>query len=93
MTVQARLLTDAEVSKRFPRRGEMDLTEYKALFEDIQPGQGYEVQCNGLSERSLKRRLGKAAKAVIGPSASLRYTKDAGTTGTIAFIVRQPRSK
>jgi len=61
MSVQIRKLTDEEAAGAFPKRGQIDLSEYAEALGDLQPGDAAEFELSGLSTRAAKRRLGQAA--------------------------------
>jgi len=61
MPIQIRKLSNDEVARTFPRRGQMDLSEYVAALRDLQAGDSAEMELGGLSVRAAKRRLGQAA--------------------------------
>lgn len=85
--ITVRRLSDAEATQLFPQRGHMDLAEYEAIFDEAEPGQAFEVDRDGLSERALKRRLGQSVKRVLGPNAQLRYRVSTDQT-TLAFKIK-----
>src|SRR5207237_9575096 len=60
--VQIRKLSSDEAAKVFPKRGQMDLSEYTDALRELQPGDAAEIELGPLSSRALKRRLGQAAK-------------------------------
>jgi hypothetical protein len=62
MAVQIHKLTSEEAAKYFPKRGQMDLTEYTEALRGLQPGDAAEIALGGLTSRAMKRRLGQAAK-------------------------------
>ena len=64
MAVQLRKLPPDEAAKVFPKRGQMDLSEYSAALREFQPGDSAEVVLQELSSRALKRRLGQAANGL-----------------------------
>lgn len=87
MPVQIRKLTTDEAAKVFPKRGQMDLSEYADALGQLQPGDAAEIELGALSSRALKRRLGQAAKQT---GYSLKWARDAGT-GVLRFQVREAR--
>jgi hypothetical protein len=90
MVLQVRSLSDEEVTRMFPQRGQMDLSEYEAIFDGAEPGKGFEVSNEGMSSRALKRRLGQAVKQALGSGYSLRYKKAPQDATTLAFVVKAP---
>src|SRR5438034_224430 len=87
MPVQIRKLTSDEAAKVFPKRGQMDLSEYADALRELQPGDAAEIELGQLSSRALKRRLGQAAKQT---GYSLKWARDGGT-GVLRFQVREAR--
>lgn len=83
--VQIRKLTSDEAAKVFPKRGQMDLSEYTDALRELQPGDAAEIELGVLSSRALKRRLGQAAKQT---GYSLKWARDGGT-GVLRFQVRE----
>ena len=87
MAVQIRKLSAEEAAKVFPKRGQMDLSEYAGALSQLQPGDAAEIELGGLSSRALKRRLGQAAKQT---GYSLKWARDTGG-GALRFQVREAR--
>ena len=87
MAVQIRKLSAEEAAKVFPKRGQMDLSEYAGALAQLQPGDAAEIELGGLSSRALKRRLGQAAKQT---GYSLKWARDTGG-GALRFQVREAR--
>ena len=85
MPVQIRKLSSDEAAKVFPKRGQMDLSEYTDALRELQPGDAAEIELGPLSSRALKRRLGQAAKQT---GYSLKWARDGGT-GVLRFQVRE----
>ena len=85
--VQIRKLGPDEAAKVFPKRGQMDLSEYADALRELQPGDAAEIELGALSSRALKRRLGQAAKQT---GFSLKWARDSGT-GVLRFQVRETR--
>ena len=85
--VSIRKLTSDEAAKVFPKRGQMDLSEYADALRELQPGDAAEIDLAGLSSRALKRRLGQAAKQT---GYSLKWARDSGS-GQLRFQVREAR--
>jgi hypothetical protein len=85
--VQIRKLSSDEAAKVFPKRGQMDLSEYTDALGELQPGDAAEIELGPLSSRALKRRLGQAAKQT---GYSLKWARDGGT-GVLRFQVREVR--
>ncbi|MDQ3809683.1 MAG: hypothetical protein M3336_05275 [Chloroflexota bacterium] len=88
MPVQIRKLNPDEAAKVFPKRGQMDLSEYADALRELQPGDAAEIELAGLSSRALKRRLGQAAKQT---GYSLKWARDGGS-GVLRFQVRESRT-
>jgi hypothetical protein len=87
VAVQIRKLSAEEAAKVFPKRGQMDLSEYAGALAQLQPGDAAEIELGGLSSRALKRRLGQAAKQT---GYSLKWARDTGG-GALRFQVREAR--
>ena len=87
MAVSIRKLSSDEAAKVFPKRGQMDLSEYADALRELQPGDAAEIDLAGLSSRALKRRLGQAAKQT---GYSLKWARDSGS-GQLRFQVRESR--
>jgi hypothetical protein len=87
MPVQIRKLSAEEAAKVFPKRGQMDLSEYADALRGLSPGEAGEIELAGLSSRALKRRLGQAAKQT---GYSLKWARDGGS-GVLRFQVRESR--
>src|SRR6267378_5637093 len=87
MPVQIRKLSTDEAAKVFPKRGQMDLSEYADALRELSPGDAAEIDLAGLSSRALKRRLGQAAKQT---GYSLKWARDSGS-GQLRFQVREAR--
>src|SRR5437764_6802421 len=85
--VQIRKLSSDEAAKVFPKRGQMDLSEYADALRELQPGDAAEIELGSLSSRALKRRLGQAAKQT---GYSLKWARDSGS-GVLRFQVRESR--
>jgi hypothetical protein len=64
VAIQIRKLSGEEAERAFPRRSQMDLTEYVEALRQLSPGDAAELDLNGLSSRAAKRRLGQAAARV-----------------------------
>src|SRR5438034_11640355 len=87
MPVQIRKLSTDEAAKVFPKRGQMDLSEYTDALPELQPGDAAEIELGSLSSRALKRRLGQAAKQT---GYSLKWARD-GRPGVLRLPVREAR--
>src|SRR5437868_13638414 len=74
--VQIRKLSSDEAAKVFPKRGQMDLSEYTDALRELQPGDAAEIELGSPSRRALKRRLGAAAKET---GYSGKRARDGGT--------------
>jgi hypothetical protein len=59
--LQIRKLSQDEAAKAFPRRGQMDLSEYADAVSSLQPGDTAAMDLGGITARAAKRRLGQAA--------------------------------
>jgi hypothetical protein len=59
--LQIRKLSQDEAAKAFPRRGQMDLSEYVEAVSALQPGDTATMDLGDLTPRAAKRRLGQAA--------------------------------
>ena len=88
MPVQIRKLAPDEAAKVFPKRGQMDLSEYADALREFSPGDAAEIELGGLTSRALKRRLGQAAKQT---GLSLKWARDSGG-GVLRFQVREART-
>ncbi len=84
MALQIRKLSQEEATKAFPRRGQMDLSEYVDGLRGLQPGDAAEVHLGSLSARALKRRIGQAAKQL---GYALRWSRESGGN-SLRFQVR-----
>lgn len=85
MAVQIRRLSADEAAKAFPKRGQMDLTEYVNALRPLQAGDAAEVQLGDLSSRAVKRRVGQAAKQL---GYGLKWAREA-SGNALSFQVRQ----
>lgn len=84
MQVQIRKLAPEESAKFFPKRGQMDLSEYAEALRGLEAGDAAEIELGGLSSRAMKRRLGQAAKQ---SGKTLRWARE--TSGDVLrFQVR-----
>ena len=61
MSIRIRKLTQDEAASAFPRRGQMDLSEYVQALGSLQPGDAAAMDLGRLTIRAAKRRLGQAA--------------------------------
>lgn len=61
MPLQIRKLSQDEAVRAFPRRGQMDLSEYVEAVRALQPGDTAAMDLGDLTTRAAKRRLGQAA--------------------------------
>lgn len=61
MPIAIRKLSTEEARRAFPRRGQLDLSEYVDALRDLEPGDTAAVAREGLSDRAIKRRLGQGA--------------------------------
>jgi hypothetical protein len=62
MAMTIRKLSSEEARQAFPRRGQQDVAEYTAALRELGLGEAAGIARQGLPERALKRRLGRAAK-------------------------------
>lgn len=86
MALRIRKLSADESAKSFPKRGQMDLSEYTDALRGLSPGDAAEVELGGLSTRAMKRRVGQAAKQM---GYSLKWARDTNG-GALRFQVREP---
>jgi len=59
--MRMRKLNQDEAARTFPRRGQMDLSEYVDALAALQPGDAAAMDLGDLTTRAAKRRLGQAA--------------------------------
>lgn len=85
MALRIRKLSAEETAETFPKRGQMDLTDYREALRDVRPGEAGEVELAGLSTRALKRRLGQAAKQL---GYTLKWARESGGD-KLRFMVRE----
>lgn len=85
MALQIRKLPPEESARLFPKRGQMDLSEYVDALRGLQPGDAAEVKLSGLTTRAVKRRVGQAAKEL---GYTLRWVKEP-SDGALQFQVRE----
>jgi hypothetical protein len=64
VTVALRKLSREEAVRAFPRRGQIDVSEYVAALQTLQVGDSAEIELGELTSRAAKRRLGQAAQQV-----------------------------
>jgi hypothetical protein len=88
-------LSEEQTAKVFPKRGQMDLTEYIDALAELEVGDAVSVELNGMTPRALKRRLSAAATA---RDATLKWAKADGEARVLSFQlrelhVRQPRQR
>jgi hypothetical protein len=89
LSLTIRKLTSEEVAKLFPKRGQMDLTDYVEALRSLKPGDAGEAPVSGLTSRALKRRLGQAAKQL---GYTLRWAREQSAT-SLRFQVREARQQ
>lgn len=89
MPIQVRKLTADEIAREFPRRGQMDLSEYTQALRGLRPGDAAEIELGGLSARAVKRRTGQAARQL---GFSLRWAAETGGN-RLRFLVRPARQQ
>ena len=75
MALKYQQLSEDEITRAFPKRGQMNLPEYEAMLQPLQPGEAIAVELNGLTERQLKRRITSAGRRVLSGH-RLRYHYD-----------------
>jgi hypothetical protein len=61
MPIRMRKLNEREAAIVFPRRGQMDLSEYVDALAAVRPGDAAAMEIGDLTTRAAKRRLGQAA--------------------------------
>lgn len=88
MPVEIRRLSEDEIARYFPKRGQMDLTEYSAELRQLKPGEGAEIHPDDLTQRAVKRRWGQAAKQL---GYTLKWSRDENAD-TMRFQVREAPS-
>lgn len=95
MAVAIRKLSDEEAVAAFPKRGQLDLSEYEEALRDAQAGDAFELDINGtLTMRALKRRLGQAVKRTHNNAAHLKYkVLDTAEGQVLQFKVLVPASQ
>jgi hypothetical protein len=64
MAVRIRKLSLEETQRVFPRRGQQGVSEYVDALRELAPGEAASIDREGLSDRTIKRRLGQAAKSL-----------------------------
>jgi hypothetical protein len=83
MAIQIRKLSGDEAAHVFPKRRQMDVSEYTSALRQLQTGDSAELELGGTSTRSAKRRMGQAAKEL---GYQLRWAR-AGTADGLYFQV------
>jgi hypothetical protein len=62
MAIHIRKLSSKEAAQVFPKRRQMDVSEYASALGQLQAGDSAELELAGMSSRTAKRRMGQAAK-------------------------------
>lgn len=83
--VNIRPLTHDEAAAVFPRRGQLDISDYIDALRTISPGEAAEIDLEGLSRRSVKRRMGMAARHL---GTSLKWARTFDDEDILIFQVR-----
>lgn len=60
--IALRKLAPGEALYAFPKRGQIDLTDYIEALQSLNVGDSAEIELDGLTKRALKRRIGMAAR-------------------------------
>ncbi len=84
--VQLRTLSSDEMVSAFPKRGHIDLTDYVDALSQINTGEAAEVELNGLSRRSLKRRIGMAARQI---GVAIKWARTSDEDRAMVFQVKE----
>ena len=90
MAVSIRKLAPEEAQRAFPRRGQQDLGEYVVALRELQPGEAAGIAREGLSDRTIKRRLGMAAKQL---GYGLTWARQSSPEGLYFQVIGTPPSK
>jgi hypothetical protein len=61
VAIKLRKLSGDETARVFPRRGQMDLSEYLQALSALQPGDVGAMELGDLTSRAAKRRVGLSA--------------------------------
>lgn len=88
MVLKYHKLEPDKIDRVFPKRGQMDLTEYEAMLTGMQAGDGMEIELDGVSVRAMKRRVTAAAARVL--DLTLRFEHDE-SNNRLLFLVRPPK--
>ena len=89
MQLSYRRLEPDEKEQVFPPKSanvSQDRAEFEAMLRGLSVGDAVTVSLDGLTERAMKRRIGQAAKSVLG--LPLRY-KLSADGGELSFVVRE----
>jgi hypothetical protein len=78
--------------RAFPRRGQMDLSEYVEAVRALQPGDTAAMDLGDLTTRAAKRRLGQAA-AQLGRRLRWALSTDSGVVYFQVLAAATPRSQ
>lgn len=87
--VSLRRLSDEEVDNGFGRKSTVDLSEFMDALSELTIGDGAEVQLDGMTLRTVRRRMNTSAKKM---GLSLKWGKR-GTDFDTHFVVRQANAK
>jgi hypothetical protein len=90
--LQIRKLSQDEAVRAFPRRGQMDLSEYVEAVRALQPGDTAAMDLGDLTTRAAKRRLGQAA-AQLGRRLRWALSTDSGVVYFQVLAAATPRSQ
>ena len=92
MSLQIRKLSQDEAVRAFPRRGQMDLSEYVEAVRALQPGDTAAMDLGDLTTRAAKRRLGQAA-AQLGRRLRWALSTDSGVVYFQVLAAATPRTQ
>jgi hypothetical protein len=90
--LQIRKLSQDEAVRAFPRRGQMDLSEYVEAVRALQPGDTAAMDLGDLTTRAAKRRLGQAA-AQLGRRLRWALSTDSGVVYFQVLAAATPRGQ
>lgn len=90
--LQIRKLNQDEAVRAFPRRGQMDLSEYVEAVKALQPGDTAAMDLGDLTTRAAKRRLGQAA-AQLGRRLRWALATDTNVVYFQVLAAATPRSQ
>lgn len=83
--VHIRPLTNDEAAAVFPRRGQLDISDYIEALRSVSPGEAAEIDLDGLTRRSVKRRMGMAARQL---GTTLKWARTFEDEDILIFQVR-----